>query len=275
GPGSIAAIIAEFRMSAEFKQLSENSQKDYGRYLNRIAEKFGPYPIKGFTRRVALAWRDSMQTKPADCNYAMAVLRRLMSFALDRGHIDINPVLNPKQMKTGTYEPWPAEWIEKFQADAPAPMRRAMMLGLYTGQRKGDILKMSRKAIVDGWVNVVQQKTGAVLSIPLHRALLQELQEFSPRAITVLADINGMPYGRREFDRQFLNACRKIGVPGQFVFHGLRKNATINLLESGCSSAQVKAITGHRSDDMVNLYGRRVEQKHMAASAMAKWDSTK
>ncbi len=54
------------------------------------------------------------------------------------------------------------------------------------------------------------------------------------------------------------------------TLHGLRKNATINLLEAGCTNSQVKAITGHSTDVMVNLYSKRVNQRRQAREAMDK-----
>ncbi len=54
------------------------------------------------------------------------------------------------------------------------------------------------------------------------------------------------------------------------TLHGLRKNATINLLEAGCTNSQVKAITGHSTDVMVNLYSKMVNQRRQARKAMDK-----
>lgn len=53
-------------------------------------------------------------------------------------------------------------------------------------------------------------------------------------------------------------------------FHGLRKNATIMLLEAGCTTEQVQAITGHETQEMVAHYGKRVSQKRLAKEAMRK-----
>ena len=54
------------------------------------------------------------------------------------------------------------------------------------------------------------------------------------------------------------------------TLHGLRKNATINLLEAGCTNSQARAITGHSTDQMVNHYAQKVNQKRQALEAMNK-----
>ncbi|MDD2324800.1 MAG: hypothetical protein PHW63_02140 [Alphaproteobacteria bacterium] len=57
------------------------------------------------------------------------------------------------------------------------------------------------------------------------------------------------------------------------VFHGLRKTATGNLAEAGCTSEQIKAITGHKTDRMVSHYVAGAKQKEPAKAAMAKLDN--
>ena len=54
------------------------------------------------------------------------------------------------------------------------------------------------------------------------------------------------------------------------TLHGLRKNATINLLEAGCTNSEAKAITGHSTDVMVNLYSKKVNQRRQPREAMDK-----
>ncbi len=60
----------------------------------------------------------------------------------------------------------------------------------------------------------------------------------------------------------------------RIVFHGLRKNAVINLLEVGCTENQVGAIC-NMSAQMVQHYGREVALRSLAKDAMklmeARW----
>ena len=52
-----------------------------------------------------------------------------------------------------------------------------------------------------------------------------------------------------------------------FVTHGLRKNATIELYQSGCDDEMVKAVTGHSGVEMLKKYGGQVRQKELAQRA--------
>jgi hypothetical protein len=58
----------------------------------------------------------------------------------------------------------------------------------------------------------------------------------------------------------------------RIVFHGLRKNAVINLLEVGCTEDEVGAIVG-MSPAMVRHYSREVRKHRLAINAMRKLEA--
>lgn len=276
--GALGHVIREYKQSKDFKTLAPKTQKDYARLLTKIDKKFGHEVIGGLTRRVALTWLDKLSDRPATHNYTLGVLQKLFSFAHDRGHIPINPILNIKRLKTRRRPPWPPHEIEKFMAVSSAPMREAMLAGLYIGQRTGDIIRVQKPAR-DGCVNVMPQKTerstGIELWIPLASPLAAALKARPTAATTLLTDAAGLPWTRRKFERAFAEAKAVAGVPKEYVFHGLRKNASIMLLEAGCTKDQAKAITGHSTDEMVNFYAEQIDRKKMAIAAIAKLDGGK
>ena len=59
-------------------------------------------------------------------------------------------------------------------------------------------------------------------------------------------------------------------MPAGVVFHGLRKTAAVILAEAGCTTEQIKAVTGHRTDSMAAYYARQANQKILAKAAMEK-----
>ena len=65
---------------------------------------------------------------------------------------------------------------------------------------------------------------------------------------------------------------RHVLILARFQFHGLRKNATAALYETGCTPQQVQGLTGHRTLQMVQEYGRGARQKRLAKQAMDKWE---
>ncbi len=56
----------------------------------------------------------------------------------------------------------------------------------------------------------------------------------------------------------------------RYTIHGLRYYAAHQLAESGCTDAQIAAITGHKSVEMVAKYSRKAAQRSLARAAQEK-----
>jgi integrase len=103
----------------------------------------------------------------------------------------------------------------------------------------------------------------------------------------VLTNTRGLPWTQDSFRASWNGTLeapnQKYGVLPQphplwpikragLVFHGLRKSAVVMLLEVGCTTAEVQAITG-QSMQMVEHYAKQVNQKKLAAAAILKWEN--
>src|SRR3546814_8970740 len=60
--------------------------------------------------------------------------------------------------------------------------------------------------------------------------------------------------GARLTPATFREWCKR--ATGRYTPHGLRKNATNALFQSGCTTAEVASVTGHKTLAMLELYGR-------------------
>ena len=152
------------------------------------------------------------------------------------------------------------------------------------GQRDADIRRMKRTDIAADEVRVIQEMTGAEVWVPLHPDLQAELARTERRGETIMAAgllrsdglpnrTAGKPLSKAALEQYWQPERRRFGLSGldkHNTLHGLRKNATNNLLEAGCTNSEVKAITGHSTDVMVNLYGAKVNQRRQARKAMNK-----
>jgi integrase len=100
---------------------------------------------------------------------------------------------------------------------------------------------------------VVQQKTGAALSIPCHKELRTELEAMPRVAETILVGERGMPISSLTLAAMVRAELHKMGADG-YAIHGLRKNAAVALADAGCETMEIAAITGHRTLRMVTHY---------------------
>ena len=122
-----------------------------------------------------------------------------------------------------------------FEAYHPigSKARLAMALGLYTAQRRGDVLKMGRQHIrectderlfaigVRNDISVRQSKTGTPMLIPIHPDLQTILDAtINTGQLTLLTTNKGRAYRPNDFSEQFRKWCDDAGLPPECSFHG-------------------------------------------------------
>ena len=147
------------------------------------------------------------------------------------------------------------------------------MLGLFTAQRRGDVMRIGRQHFRDGVLTMRQQKTGALLSIPVH-AELQAIIDATPIGhLTLLTTGTGKSYNANDFTEQFRRWCDAAALPPHCVFHGLRKAACRRLAEAGCSVHEIAAISGHKTLKEVERYTKAADQARLARAAMERFGS--
>jgi len=225
-----------------------------------------------------LKLRDELAVERSAPNETVASLSAMFSWSIPRDWRDTNPCKGiPRVAKGDAFAPWPDDKIELLNAYAPRPIYWAAMLALFTGQRRGDVLRMMWRDIdQQGLILVRQGKTGKRLWIPLHSRLREILAEIPRSSTHILTSALGRPWKefgfstawQRTLGAKDLAATREAGL----VFHGLRKSAAVKLAEAGCTDAEIAAITG-QTRQMVEHYTKGIDQKRLALAAMRKWEA--
>jgi integrase len=141
------------------------------------------------------------------------------------------------------------------------------MLARLTGQRPGDVLRMSEADIADGILRVKQGKTKAKLRIVIDgefKVLLDEIAAHKTtqtptsklRALALLVNEKGEGLTAAMLRSQFDDARDAAGIEkGRFQFGDLRAKAEAETDEaSGTRSAQ--ALLGHTTESMTSDYIR-------------------
>jgi enterobacteria phage integrase len=276
--GTFGRLIADYRRSAGFANLKPSSQKLYKLVLDRIAERHGHRLVRDARRSDARKMVEEIgAAKPAMANITRAVLRLLMQYAVDAELRLDNPVTGLKAYRTGTRHTWTDDELSQFERSWPLGTRErlAFALLLFTGQRAGDVVKMRRSELSDGLIRVIQEKTGAELSIPLHPALIAAIKAAPAKGVTLIGDANGRPIKRATLTLIMRKAVESAGLPTRCVAHGLRKAIMRRLAESGSSTKEIAAISGHRTLKEIERYTAAADQVRLSKGAMAKLTGTK
>ena len=277
--GTFSSLITGFADSPEFQKLAEKTRKDYRRYLDNLRDEFGSLPIDALSdRRIRqdfFDWRDQFADKPRTADYAWSVLRRVLSWAYDRGKIDINHAIKPGRLYDSDRSDliWLPEHIAAFCKVASDELKLALILAISTGQRQGDLLKMTWGQYDGQWINHRQSKGKKRVSVPIHRDLKKILDQVPKRSTLILTTPTGVPWKSDWFRNRWRDASKAAGIK-DLHFHDLRGTAVTMLAEAGCSNAEIAAITGHSMQHVETILTKYVSlTRDLAQSAMAKLEN--
>lgn len=270
-PGSVAHTINEYYASAEFDQLAAGTRRDYRRYLDRLDRSVGDKAIGAIDNEYVFQIRDKLRDTPSAANHTVAVLRTLFKWAKDRKKVTLNPAADIGNLKCGDgYARWTEAEIDQFRAAAPAMMILALDIGLYTGQRLSDVIRLAWSNYDGERIRLRQQKTGTSMSIPVHKSLKEKLDAIPRTGLMILTTRTGLAFHPRVFSRDFRDARIGAGLPDGLSFHGLRHTAASRLAELGAGGPEIQAITGHKSLRMVEHYISQARQELQADRAIAR-----
>jgi integrase len=275
--GAFAAVIAAYKVSPEWAELSERTRSERARHFSKIEAAWGELSVAGLEARHVLQLRDRYAVTPGEANNIVRSLSSLLSWSIPRGWRTHNPCTKIRMLRIGEgYAPWAWEEIEQFRTNARADLWWAAALALYSGQRQADVLGTLWSDIQQGLLFVWQSKTGKKLLIPMHENLRTVLAEIPRASVHVLTNSRGAPWTTDGFKTSWGDEMKRQIFTElhqkQLVFHGLRKSAVVFLLEAGCTDAEVSAIT-RQSRGMIAHYALQVNQKKLAAAAVLKWQA--
>jgi integrase len=267
-----AAIIGYYDSTMFFGSLAPSTQAIRRQILERFRADHGDKPIAQMPQKFIVLTLGKL--RPSVAIGWLTTIRHLMEYAVSANLCEADPTqgIKLKTPKSNGIYTWTERDIAAYEAahGVGTKARLALVLGLYTCQRRSDVLRMGRQHIHDGILSVKQQKTGTELRIPVHPELRGILDATHGEHLTFLVTRTGKPYTGDNFSGQFRVWCEAARLPEECTFHGLRKAACRRLAEAGCSANEIAAISGHATLREVQRYTKAVDQERMARNAMAR-----
>lgn len=280
-PGSVRALVRDFKSSPEWAALAPKTQADYARVLDALAT-IGDFQADNVRRQHIIKLRNKMAANARTRDLFVAAVSRCFTIGMDLGYTDRNPAARIERLNTSeSFLPWPKAAREAFEAsEMPQWLRTAYMIGLYTGQREGDVLRLSRARYDGNWFHVRQGRPDAKrgkgrkgrlveLDIPVVPALRAYLASQALPGLLFVTHEDGTPVKAHELQHELRRRLDALSL-GDYAFHGLRHTTGTALAESGASDREIMSITGHLTEQMVSRYTKRANQRILAASAMKK-----
>jgi integrase len=269
---SWAWLIGRYLNSPEYRALADCTQVDYAATCALLEGELGPHPFRFTTRAMVKAVRDDFAATPRKANKIQQMTSRLYSWAQEGELVPegFNPAkgghggLKKLKRKGGEREilPWSDAEVAWVLEAAPAHVVTPVLLALYTGQRREDVVGMTWQQWQGDFVRVRTSKTGALIDMPCHPVLKAHLEQLRAEAkvISLAGPIcltaAGIPFASAN---ALSGAVRRVveahpRVPNRRSMHGLRYAAAGRMEEGGANIAAIEAVLGHRTFRMAMKY---------------------
>ncbi|NLX17606.1 MAG: tyrosine-type recombinase/integrase [Ramlibacter sp.] len=222
---TLAAWAAEYDKLLEAMPIKPKTLGAHRYEVRRLLELLGADTRIGSVRpsHIARIIKTVHATSPMTARRTLIEARAFFDAAMIEGWIDANPAAHIRQLpapvarKRLSFEEWQAAYECTLTLRARWP-QRMMLLALVTGQRRADLQKMRFADIWDGRLHVVQQKTGAMIALPLSLRLdlidlsicdvVSDCLHYAQPGPTLLRKPDGMPLSVASLSTNFRDAYR-------------------------------------------------------------------
>ena len=279
---SIGALMRDYKASDEYRELSASAQKGYASmldFLGHIEHVQASQVERHHLERLSAKLRaGKKRTKKLFAQVASVVF----NFGIDNGYCKFNPAARmARKYKSTAYKAWTDEECDRFElSQPPQHLFTAYMLARYAGQRRGDILKLTRAAYTGMHIVLKQGKTerhadgNDHLEIAVFDRLKRYLDALPSDRLLFVVDYQGRALEDSAFSKEFRRALDAAGLR-HLHFHGLRHTCGVALAEAGCSEKEIMAVLGHKSLAMVKKYTEQAQRKLLSSAAITKMERTR
>jgi integrase len=243
-------LLALYKDSDRFRELSPKSQKDYSKAIEKLTgapvgnDRFGSIELRLIDKRSIRSYLDTYPS-PVAANRQIAVLKSAWNWVLERHNVPDNPCigvkLNREQPRTRLISQDEYNWVQR---NAPASIFQMCELAFLLRARLSEVLNLKVSDVSDTHVRLVRLKGSE-----------GERTIMSDRLRAAVSDVRGGEYichqysesGFRSAWRRLQGKMKAAGVK-PFPFHDL-KSLGVSLHKDHHS--------GHRSPSMRKTYVRQ------------------
>lgn len=204
--GRFRSLLTLYRASPDYQSLAQSTRRNWGPWLDHIAEYFGDLRIAQFDRPekirpVIRRWRNRWTDKPRTADYAMQVLSRVVSYAVDPlGKLAGNPCDGIKRLYSANRSEiiWTEADIAHIKGTCTVEIAHAVDLAAHTGLRLGDLLRLSWSHVSADAIVIMtgKSKRRREAIVPLYDDLKKVLAGIPKRSTTILTNSRHRPWTR-------------------------------------------------------------------------------
>jgi integrase len=282
--GTLGWLAARYFASTEFCRLNPKSQRIRRNVIEDclreprkpgVADLMRDCPLSALSSAHVKMFRDRKAKLPGAANNRRKYLSSMFGWAVEDGFMTVNPARDIRRIKYATdgFHTWTPDEVRQFEARHPigTKARLALSLLLYLGVRRGDVVRLGRQHVEDGWLRIVPSKTSykrkEISQKPVLPVLADIIGRSSTGDLTFLVTNFGKPFTVAGFGNWFRERCNEAGLP-QCSAHGLRKAGAKIAAERGATTLQLMAIFDWTTPAQAEVYTRAADRKRLAKSAV-------
>ncbi len=223
-------LVRQWKLSSDWENASKATKRQRDNILRHVLDSASSMPFREVTKHHIKQGMDDRRHTPFAANNFLKTMRALFRWAVDADLVDADPTTAVKMFskQTDGFVAWTEDNVAAYQEAWPLGTRErlAMELLLNTGFRRGDIVKLGRQHIREGYISLVTEKTAERVDIPLNPKLATVIEASPTGDLTFIVSSDGRPMAKESFGNWFRRACNTAGVKGSA--HGLRKLAAVD-----------------------------------------------
>jgi integrase len=272
-PRTLGHAVVGYYTSTAFQKLGPSRKRSRRLILNKIVDASGHEPVRLITKAVIQKGMDRRAATPAAANEFLKSMRAVLDYLVSIEELQENPakLVKYNSIQTNGFHIWTIDEVAQFVEHQGLGSKAVLALALllFTGQRRGDVIKMGPQHVKDGSLRLRRGKTGESGSIPILPPLQAVIDASEIGHLTFLVTAFGKPFSDAGIGNWFRDRCDEAGLK-HCSAHGLRKAGATIAVDLGATDEQLMALFGWRSRRQVSTYTRGANQKKLAHEAASR-----
>jgi hypothetical protein len=283
--GTLGWVAAQYFASSTFKRLDMKSRATRRGVIEECLREppkpgakttMATCPIPKVNASAVMMLMDRKEGLPGAANNRKKYLSAMFKWAVKalKDVVKSNPCRDAEHIDYSTdgFHTWTVSEVHQFIERHPIGTRPylALALLLFTGARRGDMVKFGRQHTTSGALRYVPSKTSykrkKLVEKPLLPILARAIEAGPCGELTFLETEYRRPFTANGFGNWFRTRCDEAGLP-HCTAHGLKKAGATLAAENGATLHQLMAMFDWTTPAQAEPYTRAADQKRLAAVA--------
>lgn len=273
GKGTLAWLVARYQDSIAWTQLAPITRQHRAAIFKRILANNPTADYEAISRQHIMQGIDDRRDRPNAARHFLDCMKGLFKWAVDAEFVKANPCagITVQKPRSEGFHTWTEEEVSRYEERWPLGTRQRVWFDvlLYTGLRRGDAIRLGRQHVKGGVAQLIANKNGAALDIPILPPLARSIAAGPVGDMAFIVTAEGRPFrSPAAFGNDFRAACRAAGVPG--AAHGLRKCGATRAANAGATEHQLMSLFGWHNPRQAAAYTRTANRAKLAGEAARK-----